>query len=211
MSAFRSRQLCHNKMVSSLVCKPRWRRTQLFHTARNSVVLESQNRVNNNGSNPVKDIHLVDENGKSHGIMSLQNAELQAKSNDLQLQLVKAATHNSPHAVYKLFSKKDLYELHKKSKEKERNLQKSQPKPKELSISTDIAGQDLNWKVKKIEEFLVENHRVKVIINKKWRSKTDLKTFFESILDKMKNFGEIDGNVVQTERRIRFVLKPVKA
>ncbi len=160
--------------------------------------------------NKIDEIHLIAEDGKSLGIVSHQQAKLDADSQDLQLHLLKPSTSSSPHAVYKMLSKKDIYLLKRMKKEKEKGITKNQPKSKELSFSTDIAGQDLTWKLKKMEQFLIENHKVKVFINQKKRAKVTAQSFYESIIKEIEKSGELDGSISRSERKLRFFIKPLK-
>lgn len=155
-------------------------------------------------------VHLIGTDGKSLGVCSLKEATSQAETNKLVLYLITPHTHKSPHAVYKLMDRKSLYELKKNKKEKKSNIQKNQTKTKELSFSTEIAGQDFHWKLKKVEEFLLENHKISLIVNQKRWSKSDKKVFFDKLIDGIKEFGEVEGSVSETGRRLKCTVKPVK-
>eukprot|EP00112_Aurelia_sp_Birch-Aquarium-sp1_P015977 Seg3581.2 transcript_id=Seg3581.2/GoldUCD/mRNA.D3Y31 product="Translation initiation factor IF-3" protein_id=Seg3581.2/GoldUCD/D3Y31 len=154
-------------------------------------------------------IHLIDENGKSLGMVNFHEAKLQAESRELQLHQIKPVSHQSPHALYKLMSKKSLFEMKRKTKEQQHNLSRNQQKTKELSLSTDIGEQDLAWKLSKIKEFLSQNNKVKLLINQKFRSRNSNKQFLDLILEKLKDSGETEGNIVDMGRRLKCMLKPV--
>ena len=80
---------------------------------------------------------------------------------------------------------------------------------KELSLSTDIGEQDFQWKVDRIQEFLLENDKVKIFINKKRRSKNECDEFLGKVIDSIKDVGEIEGNIVKTQFRFQCLLKPI--
>ena len=154
-------------------------------------------------------IHLIDESGKSLGLVNFHEAKLQAESREFQLHQIKPVSHQSPHALYKMMSKKSLFEMKRKKKVQQQNLSRNQQKTKELSLSTDIGEQDLAWKLSKIEEFLSQNNKVKLVINQKFKSTNSNKQFLDLVLEKLKDSGETEGNIVDMGRRLKCMLKPV--
>eukprot|EP00795_Rhopilema_esculentum_P000719 gene719-10433_t len=153
-------------------------------------------------------IHLIDEHGKSIGLMSFYNARQLANEKELELYLAKPVSHQSPHAIYKLLSKKDIYEIKKTKTKRAKEINKKQ-KVKELSFSTDIGEQDFSWKINKMKDFLGEDDKVKLIINKKRRSKNQCTDLLNEVLAKLEGFGEIEGQLVETDNRVRCIFKPV--
>ena len=154
-------------------------------------------------------ILLIDENGKNAGVMEFNEAKLLSEERNVELVLIRPVSHQHPHALFKLVNKKDLFEMKKKKKIQQHNILKSRQKMKELSISTDIGEQDLQWKLDKIKDFLIEKDKVKLIINRKRKSKTDCNDFFGMVKAKVKEFGETEGNAVETEFRLQCILKPI--
>ena len=154
-------------------------------------------------------IQLIDENGKNAGLMEFNEAKLLAQERNLELQLTRPVSHQHPHALFKLLSKKDLFEIKKKQKVHQHNVIKNRQRVKELSLSTDIGEQDFQWKVNRIQEFLLENDKVKLIINKKRRSKKECDEFLGKVIDSIRGIGEIEGNIVKTEFRSQCLLKPI--
>ena len=154
-------------------------------------------------------IHLIDENGKNAGFMQYNEAKLLAEEKNFELILIRPVSHQHSHALFKLVSKKDLFEMKKKKKTQQHNILRSRQKIKELSISTDIGEQDLQWKLDKIKDFLLENDKVKLIINRKRKSRTNCNEFFDMVIARVKEFGETEGNAIETEFRLQCILKPI--
>ena len=154
-------------------------------------------------------IHLIDENGKNAGLMNFSEAKLLAKEKSLELHLTRPVSHQHPHALFKLVSKKDIFEMKKKNKMQQHNMMKNRQKVKELSLSTDIGGQDFHWKLDRVREFLLENDKVKLIVNRKRRSNNDCDEFLEKVLEEIKDIGEIEGKIIKTEFRCQCILKPI--
>ena len=174
-----------------------------FNADSNTRVRQLSDAVSRDGQ-----IHLIDENGRNAGLISFNEAKLLADEKGLQLHLTRPVSHQHPHALYKLISKKDLYGMKKKRRLQQQNVVKNRPKVKELSFSTDIGEQDLHWKLERIQEFLMENDKVKLIINRKRRSKKDCNEFLNMVLDQIKEFGETEGKITETEFRMQCILKP---
>lgn len=154
-------------------------------------------------------IHLIDENGRNAGLVSFGVAKSLADEKGLELHLTRPVSHQHPHALYKLLSKKDIYERKKMKKLQQQTIMKNRQKLKELSMSTDIGEQDMIWKLNRLREFLMENDRVKLIINRKRRSKKDCSELLSKVVHYLKDYGEIDGNTAETDFRLQCTLKPV--
>lgn len=155
-------------------------------------------------------IHLIDENGMNVGLISFGEAKALAEEKGLELCLTRAVSHQHPHALYKLMSKKDIYESKKKKRIQQQKVMKNRQKLKELSLSTDIGEKDMEWKLNRVKEFLLENDKVKLIINQKRRSANECKEFLNKVIDQLKGFGEVDGSIVETEYRFHCTFKPAQ-
>lgn len=141
-----------------------------------------------------KTVVLIDSNGEKLGTMSIAEALDKAKDNSLQLVQIQKQKSSSP-AICKLVSSKTLYESEKKFKH---NTQGS--KSKELKITGRIAPQDLQWKSKKIYDFLEHGNPVKLSITRKHYQKisiTEKMEIIQRIRDEVKDVGVLDGEPKQ--------------
>ncbi len=112
---------------------------------------------------------MIDEIGNNLDIMSLEAALKLAREKEMDLIEI-AATAKPP--VAKIIN----YDKFRYQKEKELKKQKSVQKISELKqirISIRAAKNDLETKVKKIEEFLAENHKIEIILWLKGREKAN--------------------------------------
>ncbi|MGE4554746.1 MAG: translation initiation factor IF-3 [Candidatus Paceibacterota bacterium] len=128
----------------------------------------------------MEEIRLIDENGKLIGILPLEKAQEIARQKNLDLI---AVSQKAKPPVYKLgvwekeryFSEK---KLRKKLKTEKKNILKN------LRIGFNEGENDLNVKIKKVENFLEKGRRVKIEIFLRGREKAH----FELAEEKIKNF-----------------------
>jgi len=110
---------------------------------------------------------VVDETGKNLGIMPAEAALKLA--GDKGLDLIEISASAKP-AVVKIIS----FDKFRYQQEKEAKKQKSAQKISELKqiqLSARAAKNDLETKVKKLEEFLDEGHKVEIFLRLKGREK----------------------------------------
>lgn len=103
---------------------------------------------------------LIDENGKSQGVTSRDQALLLAYEAGLDLALV---NENSHPPVSKIMD----YGKYRYSQEKQESKQKSKskgPTVKEVRLSLKISAHDLDFKTRQAQKFLDEGDRVKVAV-----------------------------------------------
>ena len=107
----------------------------------------------------VDSLLLIDENGSNLGVMDRETALQLADSKGVQIVQVRKETPESE-AVFRLVSRKQLWEDEKRKKE----AQKKDPRSvtKEITVSVKIAEHDLVVKVNHIREFLEKKHSVKL-------------------------------------------------
>ena len=109
----------------------------------------------------VKTLHLIDEAGHSLGVMTRETAEGLAAAKGLELSLVQKERGDA-NAMYRMVSKKQLWDEKKKQKEMKRKDPRSITK--EMSFTTNIAEHDLAVKLGHVREFLEKKHSVKLSI-----------------------------------------------
>lgn len=115
------------------------------------------------------ELRIIDEFGENLGIMSLEAALKLAQEKEMDLIEI-SATAKPP--VAKIIN----YDKFRYQKEKESRKQKAVQKISELKqirISARAAKNDLEIKIKKIEEFFAENHKIEIILWLKGREKAN--------------------------------------
>ncbi len=126
-------------------------------------------------------VRLIDENGTQIGIVPLEKALEEAEKKGLDL--VEIAPHSNPPVCKIMEYSKFLY-LHEK-REKESRKHQRLVHLKEIRIKPRIDKHDLEIKLKKIDEFIEEGHKVKVSLMFKGREK-EHKELGRSIIDTIK-------------------------
>lgn len=120
--------------------------------------LEFENRVNDKIRSP--EVTVIDENGQQLGKMQTRAAVQLAKERGFDL--VEVAANVRPPVCKFLNYGKLKYE--KKKKEKENRKKTVQSDVKEIQLRPNIEDHDLHTKIRKIEEFLADKDKVKIVI-----------------------------------------------
>ncbi|SHK57103.1 translation initiation factor IF-3 [Thermocrinis minervae] len=115
----------------------------------------------------VKEVRLIDENGKQIGIVDIETALRMAEERGLDL--VEIAPQANPPVCKLLDYGKFLYELKKKEKEAKKKQKEHAIEVKDIQLSTRIDEHDLQVKLKHMREFLQDGDKVKVRIKFKGR------------------------------------------
>ncbi len=124
-------------------------------------------RVNQQITSP--ELRVVDDNGENLGVMPRDAALKLAESKELDL--IEIAPMAKP-PVAKIIS----FDKFRYQKEKEFKKQRAAQKISELKqirISGRAAKNDLETKIKKIEEFLTEGHKVEIVLFLRGREKAN--------------------------------------
>ena len=125
--------------------------------------------VNNNNNNKgqrinemirVREVRLIDDEGKQLGIIATQEALRMAK--DKELDLVEVSPNANPPVCKILDYGKYRFEQEKKLRDSKKNQKVL--KLKEIRMQPKIGSGDLDTKAKHIQEFLDEGDKVKVTI-----------------------------------------------
>lgn len=107
-----------------------------------------------------KEMVVIDENAKSLGVVSYDQAMLLASDKGLDLMIVNPNA-NPPIAKFVDFSKEQY------RKEKLKRKQKARQKfleTKEIKLGINIGDHDLDTKVRKAKELMKKGHKIKVLI-----------------------------------------------
>lgn len=107
-----------------------------------------------------KEVRLIDETGKNHGIMETSKALKMAYDVDLDLVLI--SPNQEPPVAKILNYGKYKYELEKKAKEAKKKQHTVDVK--EVKIRYKIDTHDYQVRIKSIQKFIAQGNKVKIVI-----------------------------------------------
>ncbi|TPI02167.1 translation initiation factor IF-3 [Helicobacter pylori] len=131
----------------------------------------SRNEVLLNGDINFKEVRCVGDNGEVYGITSSKEALNIAQNLGLDLVLISASA--KPPVCKVMDYNKFRYQNEKKIKEAKKK--QKQIEIKEIKLSTQIAQNDINYKVKHAREFIESNKHVKFKVVLKGRESQNSK------------------------------------
>ncbi len=131
----------------------------------------SRNEALLNGDINFKEVRCVGDNGEVYGIISSKEALHIAQNLGLDLVLIAAST--KPPVCKVMDYNKFRYQNEKKIKEAKKK--QKQIEIKEIKLSTQIAQNDINYKVKHAREFIEANKHVKFKVVLKGRESQNSK------------------------------------
>ncbi|GAA7233244.1 translation initiation factor IF-3 [Helicobacter pylori] len=131
----------------------------------------SRNEVLLNGDINFKEVRCVGDNGEVYGIISSKEALNIAQNLGLDLVLISASV--KPPVCKVMDYNKFRYQNEKKIKEAKKK--QKQIEIKEIKLSTQIAQNDINYKVKHAREFIESNKHVKFKVVLKGRESQNSK------------------------------------
>ncbi|GAA9703220.1 translation initiation factor IF-3 [Helicobacter pylori] len=138
----------------------------------------SRNEVLLNGDINFKEVRCVGDSGEVYGIISSKEALNIAQNLGLDLVLISA---NAKPPVCKVMDyNKFCYQNEKKIKEAKKK--QKQIEIKEIKLSTQIAQNDINYKVKHAREFIEANKHVKFKVVLKGRESQNSKAGLDVLL-----------------------------
>lgn len=152
---------------------------------------------------------LLGSEGEKLGEFSIQEALKQAEGNNLDLMQVGM---NKDTAICKIINYESWVYHEQKKKHKQEVKNKSQ-ELKNIQLRPVIGENDLNLKLKKVEEFLSDNHKVKIVIRLKSREgsmRSINEEFINKVTSRLADYGVVDGNVNWSFKEINFIIKPEK-
>ncbi|XP_053165321.1 translation initiation factor IF-3, mitochondrial isoform X2 [Hemicordylus capensis] len=134
---------------------------------------------------PYRIIQLIDENGENQGTM--HRADVIRLMDEREVKLVLLNETADP-PVYRFMSGQQIHEERLKLREKQKASSKNGPvQQKELTFSAAIGQQDLETKIKHIQEWIDKKHHVRIILHQKNIADGPEKmlVFFDRILETM--------------------------
>jgi len=151
-----------------------------------------------------KEVRLVDAEGEPAGVVPLDKAMQMAR--EAEMDLVEVAPSAVP-PVCKIISwSKFKYDYSKKSKQTTAKTQM-----KEIRLGALIGDNDRDHKTKRIKEFLIEKHLVKITVRTPGRIKIEnSRNVMTRVLDDIYEYGELEGAVKQEGHSITATVKPLK-
>ncbi|WRC09259.1 translation initiation factor IF-3 [Helicobacter pylori] len=138
----------------------------------------SRNEVLLNGDINFKEVRCVGDNGEVYGIISSKEALNIAQNLGLDLVLISASA--KPPVCKVMDYNKFRYQNEKKIKEAKKK--QKQIEIKEIKLSTQIAQNDINYKVKHAREFIEANKYVKFKVVLKGRESQNSKAGLDVLL-----------------------------
>lgn len=156
-----------------------------------------------------KEIRVIDDKGKQIGLMPASQALQQARN--LGLDLVEIVPKAKPPICKIINFKKFLFLEEKKASEEKRKNKKT--KLKEIQLTPFIAKNDLEIRLKRVEKFLKEGNKVRLVIKFRGRE-MDKKDFGYRLtgqaLARLKNIAGTDMEPRFLGRQLETVLTPLK-
>jgi translation initiation factor IF-3 len=154
-------------------------------------------------------VRVCDEKGKQIGVMSLQEALKRAE--ELKVDLVEVAPQAIPPVCRLIDFKKFKYLEAKKEQEEKKKAKKSELK--EIRLTLFMAENDLNFRLKRAEEFIKEGHKVKISLRFKGRqvTKKDLGyQLIQKVLEKTKPYAQVEVEPRFLGNQLETIMTPLK-
>jgi translation initiation factor IF-3 len=154
-------------------------------------------------------VRVCDEKGKQIGVMSLQEALKRAE--ELKVDLVEVAPQAVPPVCRLIDFKKFKYLEAKKEQEEKKKAKKSELK--EIRLTLFMAENDLNFRLKRAEEFIKEGHKVKISLRFKGRqvTKKDLGyQLIQKVLEKTKPYAQVELEPRFLGNQLETIMTPLK-
>lgn len=152
---------------------------------------------------------LLGKDGEQLGEMSIGEALQKAADEELDLMQV---GQNKDVAICKIINY-ESWMYHENKKKHKQEFKNRAHEVKSMNFRPAIGDNDFNLKIKKIEDFLADNHKVKVVLKLKSREasmKSVNDAIVKKILDKLEDKGILDSKISSGFRDINFIVKPEK-
>jgi translation initiation factor IF-3 len=152
-----------------------------------------------------REVRLIGEHGEQVGIMSAKEAQMMAREADLDLVMV---SPNAKPPVCKIIDYgKYRYELARK--EKEAKKKQKVVEVKEIRLSPNIEGNDLNTKMNNARKFLAKGNKVKITLRFRGREMahiTQSRHILDDIAKSLEDVATVEKPSKQEGRSISMVL-----
>lgn len=169
--------------------------------------MEKQPLLNN--AIKAQKILLLDQEGEKLGEMSRIEALNRARNEELDLMQV----GESPNfAICKIVNYQS-WKYHEDKKRQKQEFQNRSHELKTMNFRPVTGDHDFLLKIKKIQEFLEDNHKVKICIKLKSRE-SSMKSVNDEVIQRiqesLQEVGILDSKVSWTYKEINFIMKPNK-
>jgi translation initiation factor IF-3 len=157
----------------------------------------------------VREVRLVDEDGKQIGVIATQDALEMAQERDLDL--VEVAPNSRPPVARLLDYSKYKYEQEQKAKAARKHQQ--QINVREIKLRPKIADHDYATKRGHVERFLRGGDKVKVTIMFRGREQAHPergRMLLQRLFDDLDGLAVIEQNPLQEGRNMHMLLAPSK-
>jgi translation initiation factor IF-3 len=157
----------------------------------------------------VREVRLVDEDGKQIGVIETKQALQMAQERDLDL--VEVAPDSRPPVARLLDYSKYKYEQEQKAKQARKHQQ--QINVREIKLRPKIADHDYMTKKGHVERFLKQGDKVKVTIMFRGREQAHPergRNLLQRLFEGLDGLGVIEQNPLQEGRNMHMLLAPSK-
>jgi translation initiation factor IF-3 len=161
-----------------------------------------------NGKIRAREVRIIGDDGKQHGVMSLGEALTLARANGVDL--VEVAPNATPPVCRLVDFGKYRYEQAKREKESKKHQHAN--KVKEVQLSPKIDPHDLGVKVEHAIDFLCEDMKVKVTLKFRGREMAHTEYGFqvvEKFLTEIAAYGHPDSAAKLAGRAINVMISPL--
>lgn len=152
---------------------------------------------------------LLDQEGEKVGEMSRIDALNRARNEELDLMQV----GESPNFAICKIVNYESWKYHEEKKRQKQDFQNRSHELKTINFRPVTGDNDFLLKIKKIYEFLEDNHKVKVCVKLKSREGT-MKSVNDEVVNRiqesLEEVGLVDGKVNWSYKEINFIMKPNK-
>ena len=169
---------------------------------------KSPTPINNNIK--ASKVMLIDQNGKKQGILSIDEALIEA--NKVSLDLVQVSASDANPVVCKLLDYgKHVFEKKKNISSSKVKSKRQNTKELKFRPSTDVG--DYNIKLKKIKNFILGGDKTKITV--RFRGREILNSgmgldLLNKIKDELEDIAQVDQEPSLEGRQLLMVLSPLK-
>ncbi|HYH61429.1 MAG TPA: translation initiation factor IF-3 [Solirubrobacterales bacterium] len=157
----------------------------------------------------VREVRLVDEDGKQIGVIDTKKALAMAQDRDLDL--VEVAPDSRPPVARLLDYSKYKYEQEQKAKQARKHQQ--QINVREIKLRPKIADHDYMTKKGHVERFLKQGDKVKVTIMFRGREQAHPergRNLLQRLFEDLDGLGVVEQNPLQEGRNMHMLVAPSK-
>ncbi|MBP9866806.1 MAG: translation initiation factor IF-3 [Candidatus Pacebacteria bacterium] len=155
-------------------------------------------KVNINNNIRAPKLRVIGHNGDNLGVLTKEEALLQAKN--VGLDLIEVSPHADPPVARIADYGKYTYETSKKLKEVKAKAHVTETKTVQISVS--ISDNDLMMKAKKTAEWINEGHRVKIDLQLKGRTKYMDEKFLRERMNRILAIVPADYKIAEPLKKI---------